>query len=102
MTFYHGLGQLCSVSLFNNSAIYRDILNPSIANQFLPNNIGVPQGSNLGPLFFLIFFNDLPTFISEDLDCYADDSTMGATGINVHDIWIVACLATGCLKTASN
>ena len=33
----------------------------------------------MGPLFFLIFFNDLPSFIDEDIDCYADDSTLGAT-----------------------
>ena len=45
----------------------------------MENSIGVPQGSNLGPLFFLIFFNDLPSFIKEDIDCYADDSTLGAT-----------------------
>ena len=54
-----------------------------VFSNFLHNNIGVPQGSNLGPLFFLIFFNDLPTFISEDIDCYADDSTLGATAENV-------------------
>ena len=34
----------------------------------------------MGPLFFLIFFNDLPTYITEDIDCYADDSTLGASG----------------------
>ena len=49
-----------------------------IFSDFLENNIGVPQGSNLGPLFFLIFFNDLPSYIKEDIDCYADDSTLGA------------------------
>ena len=58
---------------------YQSVWIDHVFSDFLENSIGVPQGSNLGPLFFLIFFNDLPSFINEDIDCYADDSTLGAT-----------------------
>ena len=32
---------------------------------------------------FLLFFNDLPEFISEDIDWYANDSTLGAAAEGV-------------------
>ena len=57
-----------------------------VFSSFLESSIGVPQGSNLGPLFFLIFFNDLPSFINESIDCFADDSTLGATGEDSEEI----------------
>ena len=65
---------------------YQSVWIDHVLSDFEENSIGVPQGSNLGPLFFLIFFNDLPTFISGSIDCYADDSTLGATGKDIVDI----------------
>ena len=37
---------------------------------------GVPQGSILGLLFFILFINDLPLHVTSQLDLYADDTTI--------------------------
>ena len=46
------------------------------SSDFLPVTSGVPQGSILGPLLFLIFINDMPNVISKEtsLPLFADDS----------------------------
>ncbi len=48
---------------------------------------GVPPGSILGPLLFIIFMNDMALETEDtELDMYADDSTLTATGKTIETL----------------
>ena len=49
-------------------------------------NCGIPQGSILGSLLFLLYFNDMPQAVHSDLLLYADDSSLTFQHKHIHTI----------------
>ena len=57
------------------------------SSQEYPVNVGVPQGSILGPTLFRLYINDLPDHVMCDTVIYADDTTLYPKCDRPSDLW---------------
>ena len=62
------------ISSFLSNRRLRVVLDGKSSQEY-PVNPGVPQGSILGPAFFLMYINDLPDDFICNIAIYADDTT---------------------------
>lgn len=59
-------------------------------SSLLPVNIGVPQGSILGPILFLLFVNDMVDSVDNFLTLYADDTAAIVSKKSLDDLYCCA------------
>jgi retron-type reverse transcriptase len=72
-SYLKGRNQICSMNGKLSSA--REI------------GCGVPQRSNLGPILFLLYINDLPNCLeSTKANLFADDTNLSCEGLSHHEI----------------
>ena len=82
---------------FSNNRRQRVVLNGQLSS-WTKVNAGVPQGSVLGPLLFLIYINDLPNSLQSNPKLFADDTSLFST---VQDISLNHALSTSMILQKS-
>ena len=49
-------------------------------------NVGVPQGSVLGPLLFLVYVNDISENLLSTFRLFADDTSLSCSATHIQDV----------------
>jgi hypothetical protein len=64
----------------------------------LPVRYGVPQGSVLGSLLFILYINDIPHLTQGKTFMYADDSTIMNVGHDINELQKITAANTGVVE----
>ncbi len=80
-------------SYLSNRKQYVKIGNYSSDTEYI--NCGVPQGSILGPLLYLIYVNDISKATDTSVLSFADDTSMFISDANLHTLYAKANVAMG-------
>ena len=76
----HGTLQWCANYLSNR---FQCTHTNGVTSDLLPISCGVPQGSVLGPLFFLVFVNNIQGALDDcNIKLYADDTVIYHSDVN--------------------
>ena len=74
------------ISSFLSNRRLRVVLDGKSSQEY-PVNAGVPQGSLLGPTFFLLYINDLPDDVIFNIAIYADDTILYSKCDQASNLW---------------
>ena len=73
--------------LFLFSVIASWVVLDGKSSQEYPVTSGVPQGSILGPMLFVLYINDIPDDVIYNIATYADDTTVYSKFDQASDMW---------------